>query len=376
MTQSRELGLFALVLGILVASFFGESLLGGKVLSSADVLLAEASFREVAPANFEPQNRLLMDPALQFEPWIEFNRRLLRSGRLPLWNSASGCGAPHLANGQAAVFDPFLLIAYLGSVPEAYGWMAAARLWFAGMGMFLCARAWGQGRWGRWFTGLTFPFCGFLVAWLLYPVTNAAIWLPWTLLGTEAVWQRPSWRRASGLALTVAGTLLGGHVQTAAHVLLAAGSYAVWLTFRDRRVGRRVVCWGIGVSLGISMAAIEVVPLAAYLTRSPVWGDRDQERPAPWQLARPPAPGGGLHRISVDLWEPAARRAESGPGHWCGQPERGGGRLRWASNLDPAGPPWPGRPTARDLGSGSSLGSFCSGPLRRFACHRSTTSSG
>ena len=56
-----------------------------------------------------------MDPVLQFQPWLEFNRRMIRSGRLPLWNSLAGCGAPHLANGQSAVFDPFHLIAYLGT---------------------------------------------------------------------------------------------------------------------------------------------------------------------------------------------------------------------------------------------------------------------
>ena len=287
MRPRHEILGFAVVLAGLVAGFFCESLVGGKVLSSADVLLASASFQGVAPSHYEPVNRLLMDPALQFEPWIEFNRTMLRSGRLPLWNSASGCGAPHLANGQAAVFDPFQLIAYLGSVPAALGWMAAARLWFSGLGMFCLARAWGLGHWGRWFAGLVYPFSGFLVVWLLYPVTNAAIWLPWVLLTTHLVWERPTIRRTGLLAVSVAGTLLGGHVQTAAHVLLAAGAYAGWITWQERRIGRSVGVWGLGVALGISLAAIEIVPLGAYLTRSPVWGDRDDERVPPWKLTRP-----------------------------------------------------------------------------------------
>ena len=287
MTQRRELALFAAALAALVAGFFAETLFGGKILGSADVLLASASFRAVAPANYEPANRLLMDPTLQFEPWIEFNCAMIRAGRLPLWNSAVGCGAPHLANGQAAVFDPFQVIAYLGTVPGSLGPMAAARLWFAGMGAFLLARTWGLEGWGRWFAGLTFPGCGFLVAWLLYPVTNAAIWLPWIFLATDAVWARPTWRRAACLAFAVAGTLLGGHVQTAAHVLLAAGTYAAWLTFRDGRIRRPVLLWAAGIVLGIGLAAVEVVPLAAYLARSPVWGDRDQERVEPWRVVRP-----------------------------------------------------------------------------------------
>ena len=96
-----------------------------------------------------------MDPVLQFQPWLEFNRRMIRSGRLPLWNGSAGCGTPHLANGQSGGFrSRSTLLAYLGTVPAALGWMAACRLWVAGLGMFLLARSWGLGHWGRWFAGL------------------------------------------------------------------------------------------------------------------------------------------------------------------------------------------------------------------------------
>jgi hypothetical protein len=287
LSPRRELFAFSATLAVVVAGFFGESLFGGRVLSPADVLFATNSFRDVRGANYEPANRLLMDPVLQFQPWIEFNRAMVREGRLPLWNSRSGCGAPHLANGQSAVFDPFQVIAYLGPLPEAYGWMAAARLWFVGLGMFLLARAWSFGPWGRWFAGLTFPFCGFLVVWLLYPVTNVAVWMPWVFLATERVWEQPTLRRVGWLALAVGGTLLGGHVQTSAHVLLAVGLYSLWRGWRSDRMVRGLVVWSAGVALGLGIAAVEVVPLGAYLARSPVWGDRERERKSPWELARP-----------------------------------------------------------------------------------------
>ena len=114
----RELFAFSVVLAAIVGGFFADSLIVGRVLSPADVLFASKSFREVGGATYEPANRLLIDPVLQFQPWLEFNRSMIRSGRLPLWNSSSGCGAPHLANGQSAVFDPFQVIAYLGELPR------------------------------------------------------------------------------------------------------------------------------------------------------------------------------------------------------------------------------------------------------------------
>ncbi len=288
LSPRRELLAFAATLAVVVGSFFAESLVGGRILSSADVLYATRAFQDVRGPAYEPANRLLMDPVLQFQPWIEFNRALIRSGRLPLWNPLSGCGAPHLANGQSAVFDPFQVIAYLGSLPDAYGWMAASRLWFAGLGMFLLARAWGFGAWGRWFSGLAFPFCGFLVVWLLYPVTNVAVWMPWVFLATERVWERPGLRSIGWLALAVGGTLLGGHVQTSAHVLLAVGLYSVAKAFTLRKRGLTpLLAWSLGVGLGLAIGAVEVIPLGSYLARSPVWGDRELDRKPPWVLSRP-----------------------------------------------------------------------------------------
>src|SRR5262249_5730805 len=143
MRTSRETLAFVLALAACLTAFFHESLLGGKVLSPADVLRVSASFRGEGDGDYEPANRLLMDPVLQFQPWLEFNREEVRSGRLPLLNPYGGCGAPHLANGQSAVFDPFHLIAYLGPTPQAYAWIAAGRLLAAGLGMFCLARAWG-----------------------------------------------------------------------------------------------------------------------------------------------------------------------------------------------------------------------------------------
>ncbi len=301
MPPRRELLAFAAALALVLAGVFHESLFLGKVLSPADVVYVEASFREFHGARYEPANRLLMDPVLQFQPWLEFNRALLRTGRLPLWNPLSGCGAPHLANGQSAVFDPFHLIAYLGTLPDALAQMAFARLFVAGLGMFLLARAWGLGVWGRWFTGLAFPLCGFLMAWLLYPVANVALWMPWLFLATDRVLDRPEARGVAALATAVGLVLLGGHVQTSAHVLLAAAAYAGWRARAGsplpaaRRSWR---AWMAGTALGMVLGAIEIVPLGVYLTKSPVWADRAAEkrpagaieRPRLWDAARTALP--------------------------------------------------------------------------------------
>jgi Bacterial membrane protein YfhO len=291
MGERREVIAFCACLAVCVSALFHETLFLGKVLSPADVLFVSASFRGESAVDYEPANRLLMDPVLQFQPWLEFNRRMIRGGRLPLWNGSAGCGAPHLANGQSAVFDPFHLLAYAGSVPWALGWMAACRLWVAGLGMFLLARQWGLGPWGRWFAGLAYPFSGFLVVWLLYPVTAVAVWMPWLFLATEGLYRAATARAIGRLAIVVALVVLGGHIQTSAHLLLAGGVYAIgrgiWPAEKSPGRARAPLCWALGACLGLGLASVQILPLAAYLAKSPVWSERQRERPAWWKVERP-----------------------------------------------------------------------------------------
>ena len=120
MTPPREFAAFCACLALLIGAVYAPALSGRRVLSPSDVARVQRSFeRPGRPSgtSFEPSNRLLTDPMLQFEPWLEWSRASIRSGQLPLWNDLAGCGAPHLANGQAAVFDPFNVIAYVGTMP-------------------------------------------------------------------------------------------------------------------------------------------------------------------------------------------------------------------------------------------------------------------
>ena len=273
-----------------------------------------------------------MDPVLQFQPWLEFNRAMIRQGRLPLWNPYAGCGAPHLANGQSAVFDPFPLFAYLGTVPTALAWMAAARLWVAGLGMFLLASWWGFRGWGRWFAGLVYPFCGFLVVWLLYPVTPVAIWLPWLILASDRVlsgrirgrsgswpwwWGWSSWAATSRRAPTSCSP-----AAFALWRLLASAEMPRW----QRRNGDR----GLGhrePRSGCRWAAVQILPLGAYLAKSPVWGDRRRET-RPWYEVSRPRCSTPLHGLALRVRQPAARASQPGQGARGPQPERVGRRLR------------------------------------------------
>ncbi len=272
-----ELVAFAVALLAVEALFFGDALRPGWVLSAADWLLASESFREPTSEYYEPTNRLLTDVACQMDPWLQLAGREWRAGRVPLWNPLAGCGSPLAANAQSGVFFPPNLIFFLTDSPHAWVVAAILKLFIAGVGAFLLARVLGLGRLGRWFAGLCFPFSGFTIVWLCYPMGGVAVWLPLVLWLVELIAERPDRKRVAWLGLVIGLVLLGGHPETAAHVLIVS---AVWLAWRcswrsDMARSRRLVgSFAAASAVGIALGAVQLAPLAEYLLASQAWAER------------------------------------------------------------------------------------------------------
>ncbi len=295
----REILAFVCLLIGLESAYFWDALRPGYVLSAADWLLATESFRESGAADYEPANRLLTDIACQMEPWMDLAGREWRAGRVPLWNPYAGCGAPLLANAQSGVFYPLNFVSFLTGSPFAWVVMAMVKLFMAGIGAFLFANELGLGRRGRWFAGLNFPFSGFVVVWLQYPMGSVAVWLPVLLWLTEKLVQRPGPFWTALLAASVGSMLLAGHPETAAHILILTACYVLWRfastqpagfwrTQRSVLVALRSLRWfTFACATGFLLAAVQLVPLAEYLQRSQAWSDRSGEIRSVWKFRKP-----------------------------------------------------------------------------------------
>jgi hypothetical protein len=298
-----EFALFIATLVLLQVAYFWDALRPGWVLSAADWLLTTQSFATHA-GDHEPANRLLTDIACQMEPWLQLAGSEWRAGRVPLWNPYAGCGAPLLANAQASVFNPINFIHFLTGSPYAWVVMAMAKQFIAGMGAFLLASALGLGRLGRWFAGLVFPFSGFIVVWLQYPMGGVAAWFPLILWLVERLVQRPMPMRAVCLALAIGVMLLGGHPETATHIMIVAASYCAWRSWwarreivshvssfstRDTRHSSLVplVWFAVATLAGFLLAAVQLVPLAEYLRYSQAWSERSEAVRGLWETEMP-----------------------------------------------------------------------------------------
>lgn len=307
----------------------------GKTASAFDLsYFTFIAYRNQRPSDLErASNGLFSDPVLLFDVWD----KAMYEGRLEppwVWNPYAGCGSPLLANGQSAPFYPLKLIAYAPfGVHGGIGVLCFLKMLLAGLFMWAYMRALGAGYVGRTLGALAFMACGFLVAWLLWSMSSAAIMLPVVLLGCEWLVGR---RTRRGIVLIAAATALGllaGHPETSFHIAFVSGVYLIArLTFARRR-DETETPWRLGTfakplgalaaatMLGAAVAGVQVVPTVEGIGQSALRGERiakaesRSSRPVPWY--------GNTRRMHRDVLAQLVPNTWGNPSkhsHWWGGP--------------------------------------------------------
>lgn len=293
------------LLAVLLLAFFSTPLSRpeSSYYSSAD--LSQGAVLTRTRAGSRPKNPLLSDPAVQMQPWLMFNRELLASGELPLWNDWNATGAPHLANYQSAVFSPFSLPFYVLGFRWALLVAAFARLFCLGLFAYLFFRALELRQLAALTGAVAFAFSGLNVLLLAYPHSAVAVTLPAGLWCVErAVRAREAWlargggpvlgpapgsRRGTrwvlGLGLVLATGLLCGHPEPFCFALLVIAAYLVARLVsacaRHRAVpGAAASLVGLALQLALAgvlaagLAGVQVLPFLEYLAHSSTLGVR------------------------------------------------------------------------------------------------------
>ncbi len=294
--RSRRRRVLILLALILVPQFvlFGPSLVGARVLLPLDILEQPRTYMPFDP---EAQPKRPIDPALadlvyELEPERRYAVEAIRAGRIPLWNPLGYCGTPFLASSQPSIFYPLRVIDYLFPGPVAIAWGQLAKALLAGIGAYLFSRrVLRVSFWPAAVGAAIWPNVGFLVLWAGFMMSQVGAQLPWMLLAVDETIRRPRSRWPLALALATAVLLVSGHSATAAHVLLAAGLFALFRVFdlhgRAGAFGRRgLAALGalvLGWSLGILLSGPQTLPTLDYMQES--W--RIQQRQAGHLETRP-----------------------------------------------------------------------------------------
>ncbi len=221
-------------------------------------------------------------PSLQFVPWRHLAFEEIGQGRLPGWNPYVGAGAPLIANYQTAIFYPPHWLYLLLPDVAVMSLSTFLHIALAGIGMWGFTGALGLNRFGRGVSMLAYALSGYLIGRAgSFTTFDAVAWIPWIFWMVHRVLFRRAWRNVGLLGLVIGMQLLAGHAQTTWYGAAGVALYALWLTGwapRDVPAGERwtgLARVALGGALGVSIAAVQLLPTAEYLMQSQRAGGLD-----------------------------------------------------------------------------------------------------
>jgi hypothetical protein len=256
----------------------GPALVADRVLAPIDLAYAApplaASRALLGGAGGSPG--ILSDVYCQMIPWRAAVAQALERGEWPLWNPAILSGDVLLAAAQPAALSPFTWLALALPLELSFGFAAAATMLVAALGAFLFLRAQRLSEAASLVGAVAWCGSGYLLFWLHWPLGHCAALYPWVLLGATRVIRRPAARTLAGLAAALALLLLGGHPETALHVV-ALGSLFGLCELASRRRGRRGRSLGFALGAGalaVGLAAALLLPFAEALVQTQEYATR------------------------------------------------------------------------------------------------------
>lgn len=271
--------LLVLAAGLLLAPY----LLGGRAMLPLElipVFQPWARHRDSLALHAPPVENPLLDSLQQYYPRRVHFARGLAGGWLPLWDPFVYGGSPFLGAQQGAVLYPLAWLLALLPPELQFGWSAWLHLSLAAVGAWLFFRQLRIGPAGAAAGAAAFSLNGFVVVWLSYPnVTQWTLcWLPLALY----VWERGRaaedlrWTGASGAVLGL--SILGGHGQSSAYVLLAWGAWAFYRCVTSPSPARALARWLLpAAALAVLLSAGHLLPVLEYVPHT------DRGGRVPWK---------------------------------------------------------------------------------------------
>lgn len=266
---------WALAYLAMAALLLGANPFRGETVGPLDLLASYSGWHE-GDALVEVRHGTRSDIVDSLLPtWLE-SRRQLHEGQLPLWN-------PLVAGGNAQMLNPanaqltigFAMFALSPTPTLGFYLCTLFTLAWGGLGMHLLV-ARHCDRWAALFAGFSFMACGFIAAWLYWPHTHTAVWIPWLILAVDRYMATGTPRALAGIAVATAMMFLGGFPFVIAIGLGAALVHGVAMLPRQGDSHRpwRILGVPAGLVLGLSLVAVPLLVLATQI-QSLDLGSRD-----------------------------------------------------------------------------------------------------
>ena len=186
------------------------------------------------PSLVTDQTPAFRDAAHFHYPTFHWAAQQWHKKQIPLWNPQENLGSPTMSDLSSSLFYPPKFIFQLPlPFPALYSWYIALHVLLAAYGTYRLSRYWQASCWGSSLAAVSYALSGSLLsqhANVIYLVSAA--WLPFALQSTDRMLVQRNWRSALSLAFLLTLMTLGGDPQSAYHVGLLAGLYALILSSR------------------------------------------------------------------------------------------------------------------------------------------------
>jgi hypothetical protein len=229
MTGLRRDVLAVIFLIVLITVFFSTELFGDRSLITFRLVRFYPWRAEATPEQLQEPS-VTSDCVLSYYPRRVFATRMMRDGKIPLWNPYQFCGTPFLANYQSGVLYPVNLGMYWVDPPQQMDLFLYIHFLIAALFTFLLARRLGVSPGGALVSALAFTFCGFMATRYGQPTfVSTASWIPALLYFGGGLVSRPSLKRTGYLAAALAMCILAGFPQL---VFLAVYTLVLYIVLR------------------------------------------------------------------------------------------------------------------------------------------------
>jgi len=205
----------------------------------------------------DPHNPAATDIYTQMIPWRHVVRESFSRGEWPLWNPFILCGDILAGSAQSAPYSPFTLIACLLPAAISFTFTAAITFFLAAASAFAFARELDCRETVALFAGAAWMCSSAIFSYVLWPLGICWALLPFVLVATHRVVHQPS---VASFALLTTGftlVLLGGHPESALHVIAIGALYGAFLWLQTRR-------W-TSAAIAVAAAAVALALCAIYL---------------------------------------------------------------------------------------------------------------
>ncbi len=225
------------------------------------------------------------DSSSLYFPIFKFYGNELKAGNLPLWMPSLAGGYPILSNSTSLILNPFTLFALLPSPALGYSWALIAKLFLAGLGLFLYLRLLKIKRIPALLGSAAYMFNSLAMLKLEIPWMTQCLWgIPFIFFFFEKTIRTKKFYFSMLAALFLALQFVGGHPQTGIYVTLFVLLYVLAkLAVRIKRQGwqknkKLILLLVLPFILLPLLSAVQLIPMFELQAQ----GHRAPNEPPQW----------------------------------------------------------------------------------------------